>query len=158
MKRYLILFLLIIPFLGSCDFLQKRDMFSGNDDSVKLYKDKQDSLAFVDSIRELHDKISSLKKEQRQLIDSIKRSSPAQATSGGGYQYYVILGSFKNKKYLESYNRYVQERGFQTTLLKNKYGFHMVGVEPANSWNQALSTLKQLREDFESSAWIYAQR
>ena len=158
MKRLLLLLVLTTPLLHSCDFFQKKDLFSDNDDSVKLYQEKRDSLAFVDSIKDLQDRISQLKRENQMLLDSMRKRSRKTATQGGGYRYHIILGSFKNKEYLNSYNRYVKEKGFKTHILQNRYGFHMVAVEPTNSWQTAASTLGELKESFEKSAWIYVER
>ncbi|MBS3808427.1 MAG: hypothetical protein KGY60_13055 [Bacteroidales bacterium] len=158
MKRFLLVLILTAPLLNACDFFQKKNLFSDNDDSVQLYQEKQDSLEFVDSIKELQGQISQLKRENQMLLDSVRKSSPKGTTTSDGYRYHVILGSFKNKGYLNSYNRYVKEKGFSTHILKNKYGFHMVAVEPTNNWQAAVSTLKELKESFEESAWIYAQR
>jgi len=158
MKRLLLLLVLTAPLLHSCDFFQKKDLFSDNDDSVKLYQEKRDSLAFVDSIKDLQDRISQLKRENQMLLDSMRKRSQKTATQRSGYRYHIILGSFKNKEYLNTYNRYVKEKGFKTHILKNRYGFHMVAVEPTNSWQTAASTLDELKESFEKTAWIYVER
>ena len=158
MKRILILLVLTLPLLNACDFFQKKNMFSENDDSVQLYKQKRDSLEFVDSIKELKGQITQLKRKNQRLLDSVRKSKPREAATGDQYRYHIILGSFRNKQYLNSYDRYVQEKGFKTHILKNEYGFHMVAVEPTNSWSTAISTLKDLKENFEESAWVYVQR
>ncbi len=157
MKRLLILALLIAPLFQSCDFFQKKDLFSNNEDSVKVYQQKQDSLKYVDSIRELQQKVNHLKSQHRQLLDSL-RNSRSDQPSGGSYKYHVILGSFKNPEYLKSYNQYVQDRGFETTILENQYSFQMVAVESTNSWQKAVRTLEELRKGFEKTAWIYAAK
>lgn len=158
MKRFLVLLVLIAPFFNSCDFFQKKNLFSDNDDSVRLYQEKQDSLAFVDSIKALQKQVSQLRRENKKLLDSVRKDAQQGSSARDGYRYHIILGSFKNQEYLNSYNRYIKQKGFKTHILKNKYGFHMVAVEPTNSWQKASSTLNELKQGVEESAWVYVER
>ena len=131
-------------------------MFSNNKDSLLLYQKKQDSLRFMDSIQSLRSKLSSLKSRNQRLLDSIRRESHTQQELTG-YKYHIIVGGFKNSEYLNTYNRYVQEKGFQTKILRNEYGFNLISVESFNSWQKAVNTLEGLREDFEKKAWIHIE-
>lgn len=154
MKKLLLLLFILAGFLiQSCDFFQKQDMFSNDPDSLLLYQKKQDSLRFMDSIKDLRNKLSSLRNRNQQLLDSIKGETGRREPAG--YKYHIIVGSFKTQEYLNSYNRYVQEKGFDTEILRNEYGFSLISVESFDSWRQAASTLEELREDFEETAWIY---
>lgn len=156
MKKLLLLLILTVPFLhSSCDFIQKRNMFSNDQDSLLVYQKKQDSLKFVDSIRNLRSELSQLKNRHQRLMDSIKTSTAPQKATG--YKYHIIVGSFRNQEYLDSYSRFVREKGFQTKILENEYGFKMVAVESFNSWGRAANTLEELRDGFEKTAWIYVE-
>lgn len=156
MKKLLLLIILTGLLSQSCDFFQKKDMFSNDKDSLLLYQKKRDSLRFMDSIKALRNKLSSLRARNQRLLDSIKSESDRREPSG--FRYHVIVGSFKTREYLNSYNRYVQEKGFDTQILRNEYDFNLISVESFNSWRQALNTLKQIRQDFEKTAWIYVER
>jgi len=156
MKKLLLLFILTGLLSQSCDFFQKKDMFSNDRDSLLLYKKKQDSLRFMDSIQELRSKLSSLQRRNQRLLDSIRSETTGGASTG--FKYHIIVGSFKTREYLNSYNRYVQEKGFDTQILRNEYDFRLISVESFNSWRQALKTLEQIRQDFEKKAWIYVER
>ncbi len=155
MKKLLIILILVIPLTQSCDFFEKKDLFSNKRDSLLIYKKKQDSLRLMDSIQELKSKLSSLQRRNQQLLDSIREQPQRSST---GYRFHIIVGSFKTREYLNSYNRYVQEKGFDTQILRNEYDFHLISVESFNSWRQALNTLKQIRRNFEKTAWIYVER
>ncbi|MFP4620732.1 MAG: SPOR domain-containing protein [Bacteroidales bacterium] len=156
MNRIFLLLMLTILLFQSCDFFQKNDMFSNERDSLLLYRKKQDSLRFMDSIKVLQNKLSSLKNRNKRLIDSL-RNEPITRSESSGYNYHLIVGSFKNPEYLNSYNRYVREKGFETKILRNKYGFSLIAVESFNSWRQAASSLEELRESFEKTAWIHVE-
>jgi hypothetical protein len=153
MKKALLIIVAIIPFFQSCDFFQKKDLFSNDRDSLLLYQKKQDSLKFVDSIQALKNELSQLRSENRRLLDSIKSAGDRRQFSGN--KYHIIVGSFRNSEYLNSYNKYIQEKGFTTNILENKYGFRMVSVESFNNWRKAVNTLEELRKDLESQTWIY---
>ena len=155
MKQLIFIIILVLPLTQSCDFFQKKDLFFNSRDSLMLYKKKQDSLRFMDSIQELKSKLSALQRRNQRLLDSI-REQPQRSSSG--YRYHIIVGSFKTREYLNSYNRYVQEKGFDTQILRNEYDFNLISVESFNSWRQALNTLEQIRQDFEKTAWIYVER
>jgi cell division protein FtsN len=155
MKRILLLLLIVVPLWQSCDFFKKKDMFSGDADTAELYQKKQDSLEFVDSIKKLQNKIARLRMEHQRLQDSLQATGQPKKAAGSDYEYHVIVGSFKTQEYLNSYKRYVEERGFDTRILQNRYGFNLVSVESTDNWNKAVTTLEALRKDFEESAWIY---
>ena len=158
MKRLLLIIVITLPLMQSCDFFQKKNMFTDNDDTAELYRDKQDSLEFVDSIKKLQNELAQLRMKHQQLRDSVSRKTTMKAQPKSGYKYHIIVGSFKTPDYLNSYNRYVKERGFDTRILRNKYGFNLIAVESTNNWQQALSTLEELQEGFEESAWLYVER
>jgi hypothetical protein len=156
MKKLLLLIFITVPiFQQSCDFFQKKDMFSNEQDSLLIYQKKQDSLRLADSIKKLEDQLTDLRRDHRKLLDSVRQSGQVQSS---GYHYHVVVGSFKNPGYLDSYNKYVQEKGFNTKILQNKYGFKLVVVESFNNWSKAVRTLEALRNDFEKRSWIYVEQ
>jgi cell division protein FtsN len=144
--------------MQSCDFFQKKNMFSGDSDTARIYREKQDSLEFVDSIKNLQNRIARLQVRNQQLRDSVRATRQDVRGSTSPYRYHVIVGSFKNQEYLNSYNRYIQEKGFSTRILQNRYGFHLVAVESTNNWNQALDTLEELQKGFLESSWLYVEK
>ena len=159
MKKTILSFFLLTSFvflISSCDFFQSKNLFSDDEDSLMLYEKKQDSLMFVDSIEKLQNQLASIQQEHHKLLDSIK-SSKAGESSKSGYKFHIIVGSFRNKEYLDSYNQYIQEKGFKTRILKNKYGFKLISVESTNRWKSAVSTLENIRGDIEETAWIYIE-
>lgn len=152
---FFILFSLVFMF-SSCDFFQSKNLFSDDEDSLMLYEKKQDSLMFVDSIEKLQNQLSSLRQKHKKMLDSIK-STQENKVSKTGNKYHIIVGSFRNQEYLESYQQYIEEKGFNTRILENEYGFKLISVESSNSWNSAVSTLEDIRSDIEKSAWIFIE-
>jgi|GEM_PF-755742 len=159
MKKTILSFFILTSFvfvLSSCDFFQSKDLLSDDEDSLMLYEKKQDSLMFVDSIEKLQNQLSSIQQKHKKMLDSIKNSKTAEP-SKSGYKFHIIVGSFRTQEYLDSYNQFIQEKGFKTRILKNEYGFKLISVESTNSWKAAVSTLEDIRNDIEETAWIYIE-
>jgi len=156
MKKIILTSLILAFIVSSCDFFQSKNLFSNDEDTLMLYQKKQDSLRFVDSIKKLQKQLSSVRQQHKAMLDSIKNAQGAHATKSE-YKFHIIVGSFRNQEYLKSYNQFIKEKGFKTTLLKNKYGFKLISVESTNSWKTAVSTLKNIRNDIERNAWIYIE-
>jgi hypothetical protein len=123
-----------------------------NDEDTLLIQKRQDSLKFVDSIRELKTELKRVRKSHKQLLDSIKST---QAKVDRGNKYHIIVGSFRNSEYLNSYNTYIQDKGFKTSILENQYGFKMISVESFKTWRKAETALENIQNDVEENAWIY---
>ncbi|MFP4605551.1 MAG: SPOR domain-containing protein [Bacteroidales bacterium] len=156
MKRLLLISIMVIVAFNSCDFFQSKNLFSNDDDSVLMQK-RQDSLKLADSIRTLHNELESLRQAHNRLLDSIKGEKPAKAQQTKGKKYHVIVGSFRKQEYLDSYNKFIQDKGFQTNILQNEFGFKLISVDSYNNWNDAVHTLEGIQEDLEETAWIYKQ-
>lgn len=156
MKRLLLISIMVIVAFNSCDFFQSKNLFSNDDDSVLMQK-RQDSLELADSIRTLHNELESLRQAHNRLLDSIKGEKPATAKRTTGKKYHVIVGSFRKQEYLDSYNKFIQDKGFQTNILQNEFGFKLISVDSYNNWNDAVRTLEGIQEDLEETAWIYKQ-
>jgi cell division protein FtsN len=113
---------------------------------------KQDSARYVDSIRSLQNELNQLKMSHQKLLDSIKKQQTAEKAS---YKYHIIVGAFRNQEYLNSYNQFIQDKGFKTKILDNEFGFKMISVDSYKSWRTASKALENIREDVEENAWIY---
>lgn len=138
--------------LSSCDFFQSKNMFSNGEDTLMHYKMKQDSLRFVDSIQKLQGKLQHMRNRHQTILDSLKK---AKSTNKSDYKFHIIVGSFRNKEYLDSYNQYITDKGFKTTILENQHGFKLISVESSNSWRKSVATLNSIRDDLDQNAWIY---
>ena len=159
MKKTILSFFILTSFvfiISSCDFFQSKNLFSDDEDSLMLYEKRQDSLMFVDSIEKLQNQLSSIRQKHQQMLDSMK-STQAGKTSKSDYKFHIIVGGFRTQEYLNSYNQYIQEKGFKTSILQNEYGFKLISVESTNSWNSAVSTLEDIRDDVEETAWVYIE-
>ena len=151
MRKLLLLSILMLFVFTSCDFFKSKKLFSDGEDTLLIQK-RQDSLKFVDSIRSMKSEMGQIRKEHQQLLDSIKR---AHAKKDQGHKYHIIVGGFRNPEYLNTYNTYIQEKGFNTKILENEYGFKLISVESYKNWSTAARSLENIRKDVEENAWIY---
>jgi hypothetical protein len=156
MKKIILSAFILTLIFSSCDFFQSKNLFSDDEDTLMLYQKKQDSLRFVDSIKKLQKQLSSVRQRHKTMLDSIKKSQGPQAKKSQ-YKFHIIVGSFRNQEYLQSYNQFIKDKGFKTTILKNQYGFRLISIESTNSWRSAVSTLEDIRNDLEKNAWIYIE-
>jgi len=156
MKKIIFASLFFAFIFSSCDFFQSKNLFSDDEDTLMLYQKKQDSLRFVDSIKKLQKQLSSVQQRHKEMLDSLKKTDGSKATKSQ-YKFHIIVGSFRNQEYLKSYNQFIKEKGFKTTILKNQYGFRLISVESTNNWRSAVSTLEDIRSDIEKNAWIYIE-
>ncbi len=155
MKHFLLAsFILLFLGLTSCDFFRDKKLFSNGEDTLLVYEKKQDSLRFVDSIRTLKKEMKQIKEAHQKMLDSIKKS---EQKAPSGNKYHIIVGSFMEDEYLNSYNRYVREKGFNTKIIKNRYGFKMISVQSTNSWREAVDIVQDMRSTFEETSWVYIQ-
>ncbi|MFO8236499.1 MAG: hypothetical protein R6U04_13965 [Bacteroidales bacterium] len=158
MRQLLLLSIAMLLAFSSCDFFRSKNLFSNADESL-LQEKRKDSLKYVDSIRTLHNEIEHLRQAHNRLLDSIEGEKVGKktTTSTSGNKYHIIVGGFRNQEYLNSYNEYIQDRGFRTNILQNDYGFKLISIDSYSNWNSAARTLKDIQEDLEDSAWIYIQ-
>ena len=110
---------------------------------------------YVDSIKRLQNRLSDLRQKQQRILDSIQ-DTPREKALTSNSKYHIIVGSFRNPTYLKSYQQYIQEKGFNPKILENAQGFKLISIESSNNWSSSVSTLKNIRNNIENNAWIYA--
>ncbi len=160
MKKILLISIIGLFTFSSCDFFKSKNLFSDNSEDTLLLQMKQDSVKYVDSIRSLQNELSQLKMSHQKLLDSIKKQQKAEKTS---YKYHIIVGAFRNQEYLNSFNQFIQDKGFKTQILENEFGFKMISADSYKSWKEATQALENIKVEVEQwetwekgqNPWIY---
>lgn len=165
MKKTLILALVLLPLLCSCDFVRK---LAGRPTSAQVEQMRQE--------KELADTVVSAQpaepeqaqeqvqmpvpaKEQTsareaQLLDSLSQSkgtvlNPSKLgglfTTKLEYKYYIVVGSFRTRSYAERKLTQCNENGYTATIISFRNGLMAVAICPSNDLEKTLKTLKQLR-------------
>lgn len=156
------LFLCVLS-VSSCDFFRrvagrptsediraKREMIEREEaehrarmDSLQsLRKSVADSLAVMDSLRS----------GESPLIFSrpLAEESVRELTS----RYYVVIGAFGNAENAAKCASSAEEAGYESSMIKYRNGFTVVGICATDSISVAYASLKTVRGGFCKDAWI----
>ncbi len=114
-------------------------------DSMKMIeKQLKDSLAYMDSLRQLKGTI--LNPSKLGGLYTTKLES----------KFYIVIGAFRERANAESLVRKVSAQGYPGTLISFRNGYNVVGVCPSNNPQDIYDTLKEVRKkDFcPDDVWI----
>jgi tetratricopeptide (TPR) repeat protein len=92
-------------------------------------------------------------------VSSVMEAPDGTFTTGnameGDYQFFIIVGSFRNLDYANGLIENCKSKGYQNTAIVGKRkGLNVVSIGSFDSWSAAKSKLEQVRLDINSSAWI----
>lgn len=92
-------------------------------------------------------------------VNSVMDAPDGTFTKGntieGNYQYYVVVGSFRNLDYANGMIKNCKNKGYQNaSIVGKRKGLNVVSIGSFDSWSEAKSKLVQVRSDITSSAWI----
>lgn len=114
------------------------------DSLKKVEKALSDSIAVLDSIRQLHGTIlnpSEIGGLYTTMLD---------------FRYYIVVGAFKDRTNAEVFLTTVKNEGYKPVLISFRNGFNAVGIAPANDLFQVYNSLKTVKQkDFcPDDVWI----
>lgn len=107
-------------------------------------------------------KVDSLKKVEKALADSIAVLDSIKQMHGtilnpseiGGlfttkldYRYYIVVGAFKSRVNAEELLSEVKEYGYAPILINFRNGFNAIGISPTDDILGAFHSLKKVREE-----------
>ena len=160
MKRSLILALMLLTVVSSCDFVRS---LSGRPTSAQLEEMRKQRMAAqearhqatLDSMERVKQHMAdSLEALEQHLLDSLTQAKGTvlnPSKMGGLYttkldtKYCIVVGAFRNRAYAERKLKQCNEAGYTATIISFRNGLLAVSVCPSNSLSQTLKTLKQLR-------------
>jgi len=158
MKRYIVLFVLIIAIMGSGCKKMKSWFSKKKTDTSSAYIAKLENQVKEDSLK-FNEELNKVKGQSQAVIDSIQNSCGHKKNSGGKYAFYVITGSFRDAKLADHYVKKMNEKGFNNAeIIEANNGFHLVSVKSSNSLGEAASELSNVRNLVAPTSWVYAAR
>lgn len=101
----------------------------------RIEKELTDSLAIIDSLRQLHGTI--LNPAKMGGLFTTKLDS----------RYYIVVGAMKQRENAEKLLTQVQESGYVATLISFRNGFNAVGICSTDNLNEAFVSLKKVKEE-----------
>ena len=158
MKKFLLLLSAIsLLSLGGCDMFRR---LAGRPTAKELEQIKVEQLLRQET--EHLTRIDSLKRVEKALNDSIAVLDSIRQLHGtilnpseiGGlfttrldYMYYIVVGAFKDRANAESLLTVVKEAGYSPVLINFRNGFNAIGIAPANDLLHVFQSLKQVKKE-----------
>jgi cell division protein FtsN len=158
MKGLLILSgIAILLSLGSCK--DKKGLFgkSGEKDAkiAALAQENQTLKKELEGIDNQHlTEITNIRSDYEQKLAELQQKIEA-GTIAEYKVYYVVVGSFKNKKYAEEYAQKVKEMGQEGKIVPGPNDFHLVTAGTFQTLKSSLEPMRQAREKISHEAWVY---
>ncbi len=144
MNRNFILSVIILSFLGSCKYFNKKDAANA---TITVEQQRiNDSIKFANEL-------NMLKEDSQKRIDSLN-----MACSNPSYTYYVITGSFKNPANAENYAGQMMNLGYKSHIITISNGFHLVSASSGDDLNQSTEALRNIQQTINQEAWLFVNK
>lgn len=167
MKKFLLLLsALSLLTLGGCDMFRR---LAGRPTAKELEQIKMEMLlrqeaqqvARIDSLRRVEKALS----DSIAVLDSIRQLhgtilNPSEIgglfTTRLDFRYYIVVGAFKDRANAEKLLSEVREKGYSPVLINFRNGFNAIGIAPANDLFNVFRSLKRVKtEEFcPDDVWI----
>ena len=167
MKNFLLLLsALSLLTLGGCDMFRR---LAGRPTAKELEQIKMEMLlrqeaqqvARIDSLRRVEKALS----DSIAVLDSIRQLhgtilNPSEIgglfTTRLDFRYYIVVGAFKDRANAENLLSEVREKGYSPVLINFRNGFNAIGIAPANDLFNIFRSLKRVKtEEFcPDDVWI----
>ena len=144
MKLYLPFVLVMLFFLFACSGSRKTTVNPDNSNVVD-----------VSSKTEL----ISEKTIEEPIVEVEEKLVTLNSVSPEPYNYFVIIGSFRNPNNARNYQKQIEKDGFLSDLLKNEAGLYRVSVMASNDIQAARKEINRIRNKYPkySDTWLLIQ-
>ena len=158
MKKFLLLLsALSLLTLGGCDMFRR---LAGRPTAKELEQIKMEMLlrqeaqqvARIDSLRRVEKALS----DSIAVLDSIRQLhgtilNPSEIgglfTTRLDFRYYIVVGAFKDRANAEKLLSEVREKGYSPVLINFRNGFNAIGIAPANDLFNIFRSLKRVKTE-----------
>ncbi len=155
-KINLILLLALTVSITSCKdgkwFWQNEE---SNKNSGELVEENEKFQREIDSLQNLYEsEIMQIRTDYERKLANLQQELEAGKVAEKG-AYYVIVGSFKNRKYAEEYAGKIKQMGGEGNIIQGPNNFLLVTEGSYSTLNSALSPLTDARQKLASKAWVF---
>jgi len=95
--------------------------------------------------------LEALRAEYEQKLAAFQNSNPKTPVTG----FVVVVGSFKNQKYAESYAKKIKTMGYEGNIVEGPSNFNLVTSSTHSSLKESLPALSKARSSVTVESWIY---
>ncbi len=146
----LILFLTALSglvLLNSCNFFEEHPLFNKGPDSLLNMPVIEPEPGIIDT--------NAILPEESVLVEEPVVQEPQ--TGYGDGRYFMIVGSFQNQNFAESYAEKIQEMGYQSQIIEASNGFYRVSAKSYNNFQQGVSEIDEFRASVTAGAWLHVR-
>jgi cell division protein FtsN len=144
MKLYLPFILVILFFLFACSGSRKTTVNPDNNNVVEVSSKTE---------------IISEKSTEEPIVEVEEKLVTLNNIAPDPYNYFVIIGSFRNPNNARNFQKQIEKDGFSSDLLKNEAGLYRVSVMASNDILAARKEIKRIREKYPKylDTWLLVQ-
>ncbi len=143
---------MIIVLFPSCKWLRNMGFIGKKDDTLAVWRIKQDSIRVADSIN-IQKRLQAIDNIR---LDSLRKAEQAKSELESKYRYNIILGSFITPAYARGFSSDLSQKGYKTRIIPLEgTKFEMVSAEAHDNFSTALRRLKQFQDTVAIDAWMY---
>lgn len=162
-KSVLLALIFLVAFLGSCKDGNGLFNFGGDSEELlNLQKENARLKSQLESIQQKHNsEITEIRAEYEQKLAELQQKLEAGgigkswATIAEENTYFIILGSFKNSYFAETYAEKARDLGYEGKILSGPDDFHLVTYGTYKNLQTALPELEKARSNISVEAWIF---
>ncbi len=160
MKKYLVLIFMSVFILGtSCkdgkSWFGKSGKRVKQEDFALLAKKNSELQQQIhdDSVR-FAQQLAAIRNDYEDKLNVVQKNVESGKTADSN-EYYIIVGSFKNQAYAQSYSDKVKSMGHEGRIIQGPGDFQLVTYGTFNSLKNSLPALNNARTGVATEAWIY---
>lgn len=139
--------------LYSCRYVEPKQWFSKDIDTLIEYSKTLEKLVLQDSVR-YQGEIDRIRTQAKMREDSLRMLLEKNITISGR-KYVIVTGSFKLPVNARRYSRQMIGLGYSGEILTTRGGYHLVSTGSYGNLQQALIALRPIRDNVQAEAWIY---
>jgi cell division protein FtsN len=105
-------------------------------------------------------KAENVEPAENPIVEIEEKLVPIDEVPVDNSQYFVIIGSFRNKNNAMKYQAEIGEKGFAAILLQNEQGLFRVSVKATNQINDARNEIQRIRQKYpeHSDTWLLIKK
>lgn len=155
-KINLILLLALLVTFTSCKdgkwFWQSEE---GNKNPGNLVEENDKLKRELDSLQNLYEsEIMQIRTDYERKLARLQQELEAGKVAEKG-AYYVVVGSFRNRKYAEEYAGKIKQMGGEGNIIPGPDNFLLVTEGSYSTLKSAIDPLSEARQKLASRAWVY---
>jgi len=156
--RHLLVLLLIglLITLPSCKYFKAGGLFGKKARTLAFLKAQQDSIRVADSLQKVKDRLAVTENAKP---DSENKGDEERLGQKAGNKFNIIIGSFITPEYAKVLMEEYRKKGFDPKIIKpDRSKFELVSIEGYDSFQKAVSRLKQFQDTIQLEAWLYIKK